>query len=158
MMITDWAGIVWRRMPKKLRRFTIALTQQRFTVSAAVLIVDSDGRILLLDHHLRPRSGWGLPGGFLERGEQLEEGIRREVIEETGLELRGPRLSHVNVVGAHVEAIFVAEADGEPTINCREIKGFGWFNQDDLPEALDPCLRRMIFVLHHRFEKSLAGD
>jgi len=33
------------------------------------------------------RGYWSLPGGALETGEQLEEGIRREVLEETGLEV-----------------------------------------------------------------------
>ena len=48
-----------------------------------------DGRkILLVERGKEPLKGyWSLPGGLLETGEKLEEGIRREVREETGLEV-----------------------------------------------------------------------
>ncbi|WP_371535039.1 NUDIX domain-containing protein [Streptomyces sp. NBC_01023] len=52
---------------------------------AAVIVVDDDHRVLLLGR--ADTGGWGLPGGFTEPGESLEETARREVAEETGLEL-----------------------------------------------------------------------
>lgn len=43
-------------------------------------------RILLVERGKEPLKGyWSLPGGALETGELLEDGIRREVLEETGL-------------------------------------------------------------------------
>lgn len=46
------------------------------------------GRILLVERGREPLRGyWSLPGGVLEAGERLEEGIRREVREETGLDV-----------------------------------------------------------------------
>lgn len=42
--------------------------------------------VLLVERAKSPLRGyWSLPGGVLETGEQLQEGIRREVLEETGL-------------------------------------------------------------------------
>ena len=51
-------------------------------------IVLRRGRVLLVERGREPLKGfWSLPGGVLEAGERLEEGIRREVREETGLDV-----------------------------------------------------------------------
>ena len=52
------------------------------------IILDRD-RVLLVERGRPPLQGfWSLPGGVLETGETLEEGVRREIREETGLEIR----------------------------------------------------------------------
>jgi 8-oxo-dGTP diphosphatase len=49
------------------------------------LIIDGN-RILLVERGKEPLKGyWSLPGGVLESGEKLDQAIRREVLEETGL-------------------------------------------------------------------------
>ena len=55
-------------------------------IRAAVAVI-SDGRILLVQHSKSGRSYWLLPGGGLDWGESLKEAARREVAEETGLEV-----------------------------------------------------------------------
>lgn len=50
------------------------------------LAVSPDGRVLLVKTH-KWRGSWGVPGGKLEYGETLEEALRREFLEETGLTL-----------------------------------------------------------------------
>jgi 8-oxo-dGTP diphosphatase len=52
------------------------------------IILDRN-RVLLVERAKSPLKGyWSLPGGALETGEYLEEGIRREVLEETGLRIQ----------------------------------------------------------------------
>ncbi len=52
-------------------------------------VVIRDGRALLIRRGSEPLKGqWSIPGGLLELGETLEEGVRRELREETGLEVR----------------------------------------------------------------------
>ena len=56
-------------------------------LGVGALIFD-DKKILLVERGKEPLKGyWSLPGGILESGEKLEAAIRREVREETGLEI-----------------------------------------------------------------------
>lgn len=51
-------------------------------------VILHDGRVLLVQRGTEPMKGrWSIPGGLLEVGESLVEGVRREVREETGLEV-----------------------------------------------------------------------
>ena len=79
-------------MPGKLRRWSARRLQQRFTVSAGAVVIDDQRRVLLLKHVFRTGSGWGVPGGFIGEGEEPEVAIRRELLEETGLELEHAEL------------------------------------------------------------------
>jgi 8-oxo-dGTP pyrophosphatase MutT (NUDIX family) len=109
--------------------------------SAGGLIHDQRGRVLLLRHV--PSKGWGdawlTPGGRLEEGETVLDGLRREVLEELGIDIEVPVLSRIlqqNITdGRRVRrgyfAQFVARAataDLHPGSDVREIR---WF--DELP-------------------------
>ncbi len=59
-------------------------------------VVISEGRALLIRRGSEPLKGeWSIPGGTLELGETLAEGVRRELREETGLEVRVVELIEV---------------------------------------------------------------
>jgi 8-oxo-dGTP diphosphatase len=52
-------------------------------------VVVENGRALLIRRGSEPLLGeWSIPGGMLELGETLEQGVARELLEETGLEVR----------------------------------------------------------------------
>jgi mutator protein MutT len=52
-------------------------------------VVISDGRVLLVRRGAAPLEGeWSIPGGLLEVGETLIAGVRRELLEETAIEVR----------------------------------------------------------------------
>lgn len=66
------------------------MTQREFPanplVGVGAVVVDERGRVLLVKRGTEPMKGhWSLPGGLLYLGEPLIEGVRREVVEETGL-------------------------------------------------------------------------
>ena len=56
--------------------------------AAAAVVLDDEGRVLLARRKSEPYAGrWDMPGGFLEEGEDPLQAIRRELAEETGLEV-----------------------------------------------------------------------
>jgi 8-oxo-dGTP diphosphatase len=55
-------------------------------VGVGAVVVDDHERVLLVKRGTEPMKGhWSLPGGLLELGESLKEGVEREILEETGL-------------------------------------------------------------------------
>ena len=112
------------------------LSQSKFTISAGAMIINDQRQILLLNHVLRPRSGWGLPGGFINRGEQAEEAVRREVREETSLEMENLRLYGMRTIRRHIEILFIAKPIGMAKVMSREIYELGWFDANSLPEDM----------------------
>ncbi len=132
-MLLGLIGKLWKTMPKEARRWLTRRFQTGFTVSAAGVVTNESGEVLLLNHVFRPVSGWGLPGGFLDAEEQPEAAICREIREETGLELSDVRLVHVRTLQRHIEIIFVAKGIGEAAVKSREITELGWFDLDNMP-------------------------
>ncbi len=59
-------------------------------------IILKRNRVLLVERARAPLQGyWSLPGGVLETGERLEEGVCREVLEETGLVVKPQRVVEI---------------------------------------------------------------
>ncbi|BFH64749.1 NUDIX domain-containing protein [Paenibacillus azoreducens] len=93
----------------------------RIIVTGGAIIEDAWGRILL--QRRSDYGNWGLPGGGMEPGELIEDTMKREVREETGLEVTGfelygvysgPRMQYTYPDGnevVFVMFIFRAEAD-----------------------------------------------
>lgn len=135
-MLMQLLGKIWKRMPRAMRARVARSIQVKFTVSAAAVVTDDKGRVLLLNHILRPDSGWGIPGGFVDRGEQPEATLRREVREETGIELEDVRMHRVRTLGRHIEVIFTARGIGEARVMSREITELAWFEIDAMPAEM----------------------
>jgi 8-oxo-dGTP pyrophosphatase MutT (NUDIX family) len=129
-------------------------------IGARVLLLDSDDRILLVhardpddpDHHW-----WELPGGGQQPGEQLQDTVRREVGEETGIVLTdiGPELwireSRFTYRGRahhrldHVYLGRVPDGQAELPLNLSDNEKTGlierrWWTADDLGRCTDKLL------------------
>jgi 8-oxo-dGTP diphosphatase len=145
-MLKKLAAKIWKNLPSVLRIKTIRLTQKKFTASVGAVVTNERGEVLLLDHIWRPGSGWGMPGGFIEHGEQPEEALKREISEETGLELKNIGLFSVRVVERHIEFIFSAEAAaaGKAEVKSSEITAAKWFAPDIMPNEMSSTQKKII--------------
>jgi len=121
-----------------MRRWTMRLAHTRFTVTAGGVIFNDKGEVLLLKHRFRAGSGWGLPGGFMENGEQPIDALRRELHEEIGLELDDVKVFAVRSFKKpkQVEVLFRARANAEVKSQTVEVERAEWFSLETLPEGL----------------------
>lgn len=140
-----FVGKVWRAIPHLLRRIVTRATQTNFTVSAAAVVFDGAGRVLLLDHVLRDGVGWGIIGGYLNAGEQPADALRRELREEADIAVKDLHLIFFYTEGQHLDIVYRCEIEsGEPKANSREIIEARWFEPEKLPTEIDGTQRRLI--------------
>lgn len=157
------AQAAWDRIPVGWRRRVLFFTNDHFLVGVVGLIRDEGGRILLLEHRFRTPWRWGLPGGFIHRGETFSVGLARELDEELGLPIApDPPLFDTEhfLPGGYVSVTMTARALGPlqlPTAGNGEIMGGGWYGPEDaLPEGLYPYHRTLLLAYWRTLQPSVA--
>jgi len=88
-------------LPRRARRAYLELTHPRFLLGVMALIRDERGQVLILEHTYRRKHPWGLPGGYLQSGEEPAEGLAREVDEEIGLHVKVEKLLMAGLYNPH---------------------------------------------------------
>jgi ADP-ribose pyrophosphatase YjhB (NUDIX family) len=113
-------------------------------------VVRCGEEVLLVRHTYARRGLWDLPGGFVRSDEEAETTVRRELLEELGVEsgtvtpiaLAPTRFDHKREV-IHVFAVDVAPGCAV-TPSDAEIESVCWARHDALPEPATTFTRRMV--------------
>lgn len=124
------------------------LTNHKFLIGAAAVIFNDQGQVLLFRHTFRPASRrWGLPGGWMKRGESIQSGLEREVYEESRLKVKvvGPLLVETAPRVARLDLIFWGNWLGGEFSPSSEVTDARFFPIDSLPELI-PDQKRAIFT------------
>ena len=110
--------------------------------AAAALVVDEAGRLLLARRAGEPDAGlWDTPGGFLDEGEDPRTGLRRELLEEAGVEIEiGDFFGmYLDRYGRGEDAPYVLNLVWRASIVAGElapaddVSELAWFARDALP-------------------------
>lgn len=131
---------LYRTIPRPLTRALLWAANPKFNVGAVGLFLTPEGKLLALKHVYRHTYPWGLPGGYLKRGETAEAGILRELKEETGLDGVIERVLCVEDVDAFQrEVVFVGRVDPAQAIVLNfEIEEAAYVATDQLPAEMLP--------------------
>jgi ADP-ribose pyrophosphatase YjhB (NUDIX family) len=107
-------------------------TPPRHSVSVSGVIPDDHGRVLLIRR--RDNQHWEPPGGVLELDEAIHDGLRREIREETGLDIEPDTLTGVykNMPRGIIALVFRCKVTGGHLTPNDEVTAFRWADQADI--------------------------
>ncbi len=128
-------------------------------------IIFRRNRILMAQRGKDPLKGWwSLPGGALELGESLEDAVRREVLEETGLQVEPVKLFEVferimrDANGApeyhYVLIDYVCRVTGGELFPGDDVAAVDWVRRQDLPSL--QITEGTLAVIERAFEQRRA--
>ena len=105
-----------------------------FRVSLRAAIIKED-KILLVNE--RNEKIWETPGGGINHGETIGDGLKREILEETGLDIDIKKILYAFNRGDFIHVIFLTDSKNkiqEPTEEKTLVK---WFTKDEIKSLLD---------------------
>ncbi len=148
-------ALSWRTLPYRLLRraappiwlhwLGARLVNDNFLLGVMGIIEDDAGRVLLFSHTYR-RLPWGLPGGWMVRGESPLAALAREVREESALQVEAQRLLLVgtNTDRPKVEFVVAGRVVGGTFRPSGEVNAAAWFALEEMPPnpRIQPILAR----------------
>jgi 8-oxo-dGTP pyrophosphatase MutT (NUDIX family) len=137
------------RLPGRWRRRLVRWFKPRYTVGAVIMVFDADadepGRLLVLRQP--PGTGWGLPAGLMDRGENPPQAAVRELFEETGIrvsltDLR-PASPNALINEGWVDVVFQVSVPGDTplTVDGAEVLEAAFHPVNALPPLTLPTSR-----------------
>lgn len=129
------ALLAFRVLPSPMKRHAVRIASPSYT-AGAVCVLEHEGEVLVLwQPH---RQGWSLPGGFMGKGEEAADAVRREVAEEVGLDIDpgDPVAVRVDAQAQGIDVIFRVRLGRRPSLQlATEARKAEWVRPALIEEA-----------------------
>jgi 8-oxo-dGTP diphosphatase len=127
---------------------------RRVSVVVSALI-EENGKVLLVKRKKSKKAFpgfWGLPTGKVKAGETLEEAVRRETKEETGLEVEPVEIYHITQEfhdnHHHLVFAFKTKIKGGMLIAKSDVSEAKWFRPKEIKVKLQPVAKEQLKSLN----------
>lgn len=124
------------------------ILNDKFSVGVSAVVVDAQGRVLLLRHTFRRTDGWSLPSGWMQKGERIGAAIAREIREETRLTVEPKTIFRVES-GLRLRVGFfllctTTAGPADIVVDGREVQAADFFSPDVVPDSVPATDRAAI--------------
>ena len=128
------------------------------SVSVAGVVTNEEGRVLVIQR--RDNGHWEPPGGILELGETFEQGVQREVLEETGVQVSVDALTGVykNMSRGIVALVYRCSIKAGHPRASNEATSVRWVDRDQIDALMSPAYAARVHDAFHRTASSRAHD
>lgn len=137
---------IWRLLRGTPQWYVLWWAHHKFIIGVSAVIFNEQRQVLLLRHRYWKPGSWGLPSGYAERSETLEQTVCREIREETGYEVHVHHL--LRVVSGYrlrLEVSYIGSwKGGTLRLDPKEVLEATFFSLDALPGGLLPSHRAII--------------
>jgi 8-oxo-dGTP diphosphatase len=148
MALRQQLAIVIRRIPTLMLipYYTYRFFQPKYSIGVIGVVINSEGKVLLVEHVFHPRLPWGLPGGWINFNEDPAQAAERELSEELNLNVTATRLLLMERTQFnHLDIAYLCDAKSEIGTLSYELLGYQWYAFDELPR-LHPFHYRAIQI------------
>ncbi len=137
---------IWRLLKGTPQWYILWFFHPKFIIGVSGVVLNEQKQILLQRHRFWKPGSWGLPSGYANRNEKLEDTLRREVREETGYEVEVTGfLRMVSGYRLRLEMSFVGYLKGGTfRLDPKEVIEARFFSVEELPPGLLPSHREII--------------
>lgn len=159
-MIPRLLARVWKSLRGSVQWRLLWLMQSTFMVGVSGVVLDESDRVLLLRHRYWTAARWGLPSGYVKRGERLEDALAREVHEETGYRI--DEIELIRLVSGYklrLEVSYRARLSGGALrVDENEVLEGGFFAVDEFPDDVLASHRDLVELVTARRIRPGSSD
>jgi ADP-ribose pyrophosphatase YjhB (NUDIX family) len=136
------------RLPFRVKLLLNRRLNTTFLVGLLGVVRNSEREILVLRHTYRPRFPYGVPTGWLKRGEPIGQALEREIAEETGFDVEFGRVLHIETceLPTRLDIWLECRLIGGEFRPSAEVTAAEFFAPDSLPELI-PAQREFLLSL-----------